>query len=384
MVSYANYLLPISYAGHTHTESHLNVRTKTGVFDVSHMLQHKLKGKESIDFIQKLIPTDIQAIPVGTSHLSTFLNKDAGVIDDTIITKVSDNELYFVSNGATTEKVGQFLSENLNSYKNGNHDLTYGCFKKALVAVQGPTSASHMSKLLNVDLKNVFFGNHFFLQNGEKVVGKGFVETFSKDSNGLLVSRSGYTGEDGFEISIPNDEVAVEFVEKLLAEEGVEPTGLAARDSLRLEAGMCLYGNELTESITPIEASLNWIVSKSRRNDPEGFNGAARIIEQLNDKTKVPYKRVGFSFSGGAAARNGSKIYVKEGEDLKEVGFVTSGSQSPSLSDKTGEKVNIGQGYVKMPFNKKGTDIMIQIRKNTVGGTIQKLPFIAPGYYKET
>lgn len=389
LVNYADYLLPISYPAQSHIESHLHVRSKAGFFDVSHMLQHKLVGAQAIEFLQTLIPTDIAAIPKGSSHLSAFLNLGGGVIDDTIITKVADDQIYFVSNGATSEKVSEFINESLNSYQNGNHGLQYSNFKKALVALQGPSAHIHLSKFLNTDLKKVFFGQHFFYENGDKVVGKGFTETFNNaNSNGLLVSRTGYTGEDGFELSIPNPEYANELVQQILDNSNLEvqPIGLAARDSLRLEGGMCLYGNELSETITPIEASLNWIVSKSRRSpETANFNGAEKILTQLKDKSNVPYKRIGFEYENGAAARTGSIIYVKDDAadgKLKQVGFVTSGSQSPSLSHSSGKKINIGQGYVKMPYNKKETDVVIQVRKNFVESKIKKLPLVPANFYR--
>ncbi|GMM35495.1 glycine decarboxylase subunit T [Saccharomycopsis crataegensis] len=378
LVNYANYLLPISYPSQTHIESHLHVRSKAGIFDVSHMLQHRLVGAEASKFLESLVPTDIGAVKPGSCHLSTFLNDKGGVVDDTIITKVGENEIYFVSNGATSDKISAYITAALNEFQNGSHGLKYDNFKKSLVAIQGPTAHLHLSKALKTDLSKIFFGNHFFLENGEKVIGKGFTGNFSENSNGLLVSRSGYTGEDGFELSIPNPELANEVVEKLLQDSEVQPIGLAARDSLRLEAGMCLYGNELTEDITPVEASLNWIISKSRRTADAGFKGAEKVLAQLNDKSLVPYKRVGFTFEGGAAARTGSKIFAN-GE---EVGFVSSGSQSPSLSDATGKKMNIGQGFIKMPFHKKETDIEIQVRKKTIAGKVKKLPLVESHYYK--
>lgn len=382
LVDYANYYLPISYQSQTHIESHNYVRNNSGLFDVSHMLQHKLVGKQCSEFLESLTPTNIKDIPVGSCHLSTFLNEHGGIVDDTIITKVSENELYVVSNGATSDKISKYISENLNNFQGGNHDLKYTNFKKALVAIQGPKTHEYLSKFLNTDLKDVYFGNHFFFNGKNKIIGKGFIDNFNDKSDGILVSRSGYTGEDGFEISIPNPEYALEFVNKLIDGSEIKPIGLAARDSLRLEAGMCLYGNELTESITPIEASLNWIISKNRRTPKTAtFKGSSKILEQLADKSKIPYKRVGFQFEGGAAARHGSKIFVKESDELKEVGFVTSGSQSPTLS-LSGSKVNIGQGYVQMPFNKKETDIIIQIRKKFVDAKVKKLPLVESHYYK--
>lgn len=372
LVNYAGYLLPISYAHQTHIQSHHQVRKLAGLFDVSHMLQHRLVGPDASKFLETLTPTDISAIAPGYCHLSTFLNTNGGIVDDTIITKVSENEIYFVSNGATSDKVDSFIRSGLASF-GGN--LEYSNYKKALVALQGPKAAAVLADVLKTDVSKVYFGQHFFYADGKTVPA---FTNYLDNSDGILILRSGYTGEDGFEISIPNPEYANSLVNKILLLEAVEPIGLAARDSLRLEAGMCLYGNELTEEITPVEASLNWLISKLRRTPDANFNGASKILAQLKDKSLVPYKRVGFQFEGGSAARHGSKVYA-EG---KEVGFVSSGSESPTLSAALGKRVNIGQAYVKMPYNKKETPIDVQVRKKTVSATVKKMPLVESHYYK--
>jgi aminomethyltransferase len=185
------------------------------------------------------------------------------------------------------------------------------------------------------------------------------------------VARGGYTGEDGFEISIPDDTVAVEFAEKLLDTEVVKPIGLAARDSLRLEAGMCLYGHELSEKINPVEAALAWVIGKRRRSE-KGFNGADKILDILANKKGD--LRVGL-ITQGPAAREGVEIYAKDNGDVP-IGVVTSGSMSPTLGK------NIAMGYVPRAYAKSGTELQVKVRGKLRPAQVAKLPFVTPKYYK--
>nr|AAB05000.1 glycine cleavage T protein [Saccharomyces cerevisiae] len=369
MVPYAGYSMPVLYKGQTHIESHNWTRTNAGLFDVSHMLQSKLSGPHSVKFLQRVTPTDFNALPVGSGTLSVLLNPQGGVVDDTIITKENDeNEFYIVTNAGCAERDTEFFHDEL---QNGS---TLDCQWKiiegrSLLALQGPKAKDVLEPLLSKtapgkDLKELFFGQRH--------------EFALKDGSLVQIARGGYTGEDGFEISIANEK-AVEFAEQLLANPVMKPIGLAARDSLRLEAGMCLYGHELDESITPVEAALNWVISKSRRDlvdQKYWFNGYAKIMDQLNNKTYSKV-RVGFKYlKKGPAARNGVKIFLPDAET--EVGLVTSGSASPTLNN-----INIGQAYVQKGYHKKGTKLLVQVRNKFYPIELAKMPLVPTHYYKQ-
>ncbi|EJS44299.1 gcv1p [Saccharomyces arboricola H-6] len=369
MVPYAGYSMPVLYKGQTHIESHNWTRTNAGLFDVSHMLQSKLSGLHSVKFLHRVTPTDCDALSVGSGTLSVLLNPEGGVVDDTIITKENlNNDFYIVTNAGCAERDTQFLRGEL------QNDPTLDCRweiieGRSLLALQGPKAKDVLEALLEEKahgkaLKDLFFGQRH--------------EFSLKDGTLVQIARGGYTGEDGFEISVPNEK-AVEFAEQLLANPVMKPIGLAARDSLRLEAGMCLYGHELDENITPVEAGLNWVISKSRRdltNEEDWFNGYTKIMDQLNNKT---YNRIRVAFKylkKGPAARNGIKIFLPDTQT--EVGLVTSGSASPSLNN-----INIGQGYVEKGHHKRGTQLLVQVRNKFYPIELAKMPLVPTHYYKQ-
>lgn len=364
MVPFAGYSMPVMYKGQTHIQSHNWTRQNCGVFDVSHMLQHKIKGPNTTKFLQKICPTDFAALKPFQSSLSVLLNSQGGVVDDTIITKHADDSFYIVTNAGCRDKDIKFIKDELANFEGGD-DIIHENFEGTLLAIQGPKSQEILSKFTNTRLNDLYFGNSRFID----------LKGFGTDAQ-FHVARGGYTGEDGFEISIPNDKVGVEFFKALLEyDQIVQPIGLAARDSLRLEAGMCLYGHELNEEVTPIEASLNWLVSKSRRT-AEGatFNGAEKIISQLNDPKSVTYKRVGL-VSKGPSPRHGNKIFSAE-EPSKEIGIVCSGSPSPSCGG------NVAQVFLNKPFNKTGTKVKVEIRGKLRDAEVAKMPFYPTSYYK--
>lgn len=362
LVDYAGFEMPVLYKEQSHIESHNWVRSKVGLFDVSHMLQHKITGKESVDLLQKMTPIDLSLLPVNSSSLSVLLNNEGGIIDDCIITKHGDFDYYMVTNAGCREKDLKFIKEELSQLSDVNHQT----FEGTLLAIQGPKASELLQKYTNEDLSKITFGNTKFLDL-----------TTIKD---VHLSRTGYTGEDGFELSIPSSTSeesarASQFFESLIDEypDLVKPIGLAARDSLRLEAGMCLYGNELTEEITPVQASLAWLIPKTRR-DPSttSFNGSNKILHQLQDKKSVTNRRIGVK-SKGPSPRTGSKIFDKLGE--KQIGYITSGSPSPTLGG------NVAQSYIDKSA-KIGEDIKIEIRGKLRDGTISKLPFVPNNFYR--
>lgn len=361
-VPYAGYNMPVLYKGHTHKESHNWVRSKVGLFDVSHMLQHRYSGRNAAGFLQQITPIDLALLAPYTSSLSVLLNKDGGIIDDTIITKHGEEYYYMVTNAGCREKDVAFIKEELRQFDDVQHET----FESTLLAVQGPKAAELMQKFTREKLDRVKFGETRFLTLNSLI-----------DSE-IHLARSGYTGEDGFELSIPSSSAneiaqAQDFFEFLIAEypDLVKPVGLAARDSLRLEAGMCLYGNELSEDITPVEASLAWLVPKSRREEG-GFNGSSKILAQLRDKKLVPSRRIGI-VSTGPAPRTDAEVYDASGEN--KVGVVTSGCFSPTL-----EK-NVAQAYVAKTV-KIGDEVNIKIRGKMRPGQLVKLPFVANNFYR--
>lgn len=360
-VPYAGFEMPIMYKDQSHIESHHWVRSKVGLFDVSHMLQHRFEGAEAVAFLQKITPIDLSQLQPFSSSLSVLLNSEGGIIDDTIITKHAEDKFYMVTNAGCREKDLAFIAKELGNFSDVKHET----FEGTLLAVQGPAAGSLMQKFTNEDLSKITFGHTKFLK-----------------LNGLIdseihLSRTGYTGEDGFELSIPSTTSteaaqARQFFETLIDEnpELVRPIGLAARDSLRLEAGMCLYGNELTEELTPVDASLSWLIPKTRRGEDAGFNGSSKILKQLSEKSTVA-RRIGV-VSEGPAPRTGAKILDAEGT---QVGYITSGSLSPTLG------LNVAQSYIDKSV-KIGTVVQIDIRGKLRPGKVTKLPFVANNFYR--
>lgn len=359
MVPFAGYSMPVLYKGQTHIESHNWTRQHTGVFDVSHMLQHTISGAGTTDFLQKVCPTDFYALKDGQSHLSVLLNKNGGVVDDTIVTKHGDDSYYVVTNAGCRDKDLAFLKGELENFE-GSNNITHKTFEGTLLAIQGPTAAQTLQKFTNSSLKDLYFGNATY------------VNLPSFGSGDFHLARGGYTGEDGFEISITGESTGREFFQALLQESEVKPIGLAARDSLRLEAGMCLYGHELNDETTPIEAALNWLVSKTRRQPGAGYNGESKILSQLADAKSVTFKRVGLT-SKGPSPRHGNKIFNEANE---EIGIICSGSPSPTTGG------NVAQAFINKPFQKKGTKVFVEIRGKLRPATVATMPFVEPSYYR--
>ncbi|KAF3990291.1 hypothetical protein FT663_03234 [Candidozyma haemuli var. vulneris] len=361
-VPYAGFEMPILYKNQTHIESHNWVRSKVGLFDVSHMLQHHFEGPDAAALLQKITPIDLASLQPYTSSLTVLLNEDGGIIDDTIVTKHHDEKYYVVTNAGCRDKDLAFIQNEAKNFNNVDHST----FEGTLLAIQGPQAQSLLQKYTNENLKDLYFGNSRISK----------LNSFVND--GVHIARTGYTGEDGFELSINvNNEAEAEqsrqFFEALIDENPdlVAPIGLAARDSLRLEAGMCLYGNELTEDITPVEASLAWLIPKSRREPATAtFNGSSKILEQLNNKGLVTRRRIGIT-SKGPAPRGGSKI-LYEG---KEVGAISSGSLSPTLGS------NVAQSYLDKGV-KIGSTVQLDIRGKLRDGVVTKLPFVPNNFYK--
>ncbi|KAF8927802.1 hypothetical protein BGZ47_001951, partial [Haplosporangium gracile] len=311
-----------------------------------------ITGKDRVKFYESITVADIENLPVGSSTLSVFTNENGGIIDDTIICKHQDS-LYVVSNAGCADKDLAHIRAQLKAFQNKGGDVDLKIIDDhQLIAIQGPKAAAVIEELVGKSLQD------FPFMDGRFLTIKGIE---------CHVARSGYTGEDGFEISVPNSD-AVEFTKLLIADPRVELAGLGARDSLRLEAGLCLYGNDLDETTTPVEAGLTWTIGKRRRAEG-GFLGAEKIQDQL--KNGVSRRRIGLVVQG-APAREGAAIYAN-GE---LVGKVTSGCPSPST------KKNVAMGYVKNGVHKSGTELEVEVRGRKQKAVVTKMPFVPAGYHK--
>ncbi|KAF2085199.1 glycine cleavage system T protein [Saccharata proteae CBS 121410] len=374
-VTFGGYLMPVQYSDLSVGESHKWTREKASIFDVSHMVQHHFSGPGAAAFLETITPVNATGLQPHHSSLSVLLHPNTGgIVDDTIITKLADNEhFYVVTNAGCREKDAQYLTEQLANW-HGKHEaeVKWEVLKdRGLIALQGPLSAEVLSNALpeaSKDLTTLFFGQSRYLS---------FTLPTGQTVPDVLVSRGGYTGEDGFEISIPGDQT-VAVTQMLLESAGPEKVrlaGLGARDSLRLEAGMCLYGHDLDDTTTPVEAGLSWVIPKERREKPT-FLGAKTIIPQLKPKSKggagVSRRRVGLIVEK-APAREGAEIVDEKGEP---VGRVTSGCPSPSLGK------NVAMGYVRDGLHKSGTELEVVIRGKRRKAVVTKMPFIPSKYWK--
>lgn len=353
MVEFAGYSMPVQYSGGIVTE-HNHTREKAGLYDVSHMGQAWLKG-ESHEHVsselEKLVPGDIAALAPGRTRYTQFTNQEGGILDDLMVTRLAssseDGTLYLVVNASRKTEDYKLMADNLNS-----SIKLEKIEDRALLALQGPSAEKVVAELTDGIEETAFMSSHVMLIGG--------IECW--------VSRSGYTGEDGFEISVKADE-ATALAEKLLAHEDVMACGLGARDSLRLEAGLCLYGNDIDETTSPIEAGLIWSISKRRRAEG-GFPGAARIQSEISNG--VSRKRVGIKPNGRAPARAGTEITSNDGDTL---GTLTSGGFGPSIEGP------ISMGYVLKEYSEVGTKLNLIVRGKALPATVIALPFV-PNNFK--
>jgi len=345
-VEFAGYQMPIQYSDGI-VEEHKFTRNHSGIFDVSHMGQLFLNGSEDlVSDLEKIFPLDLKKLKLNHSKYSFLMNSDAGIYDDLIITKI-ENGFLIILNAACKESDFEILSKLLNNkYK---MDLDE---KRSLIAIQGPKSVEILNDVIKgVEDLNFMTGN-WFLFNDKKV----------------YITRSGYTGEDGFEISVENDS-ADKFTRKLI-EKGAKLIGLGARDTLRLEAGLCLYGHELDKDKTPIEANLKWAISKERISKGD-FIGSDIIIKQLNNG--VQRVRVGIKPEGRIIAREKTKIF---NQSDSHIGEITSGTFGPSVNGP------VAMGYVENEFSKKDTKVFLEVRGKKHPANICGLPFYKKNYVK--
>ena len=353
MVPFAGYAMPIQYDGII--AEHRWTRDHAGLFDVSHMGQLQLIGPDVATALEALVPSDIVGLAPGKMRYSLLLDENGGILDDLMVTNTG-HHLYVVVNGAVKwDDIGH-LREHLPDEITIHH-----LEDAALLALQGPEAATALARI-GIDPAEAGWPRPtdlFFMEAGQ----------FRWRGVPLGISRSGYTGEDGFEISVPAAHAAA-LADALCAQPEVKPIGLGARDSLRLEAGLPLYGHDLTEAIDPVEGQLSFAIQKRRRAGG-GFPGAARILSHLSDGP--PTKRVGLAVEGRQPAREGAEIYAGDAK----VGTVTSGGFSPSL------QLPIAMGHVASAHAALGTALEIDVRGKRLAATVAAMPFTPHRYHRK-
>ncbi|MEM7443582.1 MAG: glycine cleavage system aminomethyltransferase GcvT [Pseudomonadota bacterium] len=346
MVPFAGYDMPVQYPMGILNE-HLHTRSQAGLFDVSHMGQASLTGANVDAVLETLVPGDLQALTHGRMRYTQLTNEAGGILDDLMVTKLADDTLWLVVNAACKDADFALIENALD----GKAKLERAP-DRALLALQGPRAAAVLSRFCPEAATLPFMA----------------MSEFEIDGVPALVSRSGYTGEDGYEISVPDGD-AEKLAQRLLDEPEVAPIGLGARDSLRLEAGLCLYGHDIDETTTPVEAALVWSISKRRRAEG-GFPGADVVQRDLAEGPKR--KRVGVSPDGRAPAREGTPISV----DGHEIGSITSGGFGPSVGGP------VAMGYVNTDNAGKDTAITLQVRGKALPARVAKMPFVPQKYYR--
>jgi len=356
MVPFAGYDMPVQYAAGVLKE-HLHTRSSAGLFDVSHMGQIALKPKsgrveDAALALERLVPQDIAAIAPGRQRYAQFTDEKGGILDDLMVANFGDH-LFLVVNAACKAEDEAHLRAHLSD--SCHIDVLAD---RALIALQGPRAEAALAKL-GADLSAMKF-----MDAGPRRIGR-----FD-----CFVSRSGYTGEDGFEISVPAAD-AEAFVSQLLDNPDVLPIGLGARDSLRLEAGLCLYGHDIDTTTTPVEAALEWSVQKSRRHGGAragGFPGESTILKQL--ESGAARRRVGLKAEGRAPVREGALLFA-DATSAESIGKVTSGGFGPSLN------APVAMGYVPSPLAAVGTTVFAEVRGQRLPLKVSPTPFV-PNTYK--
>ncbi len=348
MVEFAGYHMPIQYEGIM--AEHLWTRENAGLFDVSHMGQLMLSGDGVADALEALVPGDISALKEGKMRYSLLLNEDGGVLDDMMIT-AAPMGLYVVVNGAVKWDDMGYLREHLPD------EITMNYMEdRALLALQGPKAVDALARVVPG------VAALYFMEAGTFFWGP------KADPEPLWISRSGYTGEDGFEISVPAEH-AKALADQLCAQPEVQPIGLGARDSLRLEAGLPLYGHDMSADIDPVQGNASFAISKRRRADG-GFAGADRILKALAEGPSK--KLVGFAVDGKMPVREGAPIFAGD----TQVGTITSGGFAPSVG------APIAMGFVAAGHNAIGTALEAEVRGKRVALTVSAMPFVPHHYHR--
>ena len=344
MSPFGGFDMPIQYKGIT--EEHNAVRNDVGVFDVSHMGEVRVKGKDAYKFVNHIFVNDVTGAPDGQIFYGMMCYDNGGTVDDLLVYKVNDEEYFLVINASNIDKDVKWIMDHTDGY---DVVVTDESPKYGELAVQGPNAEATLEKLLGLDLQQIAFYNF---------------KTFDINGEEVLISRTGYTGEDGFEVYGSHDYI-VKLWDRLM-EAGVQPCGLGCRDTLRFEVGLPLYGDELSADITPIEASLSMFV----KLDKDEFIGKDALAKQKAEGVKR--RIVGLELEGNAIPRHGYAVLV----DGKQVGEITTGYRSIS----TGKSV--AMAMIDKPYDKLGTEVEVQIRKKTFPAKVVKKRFYDKNYKK--
>ena len=352
MVPFAGYSMPVQYPQGLMAE-HLHTRKAAGLFDVSHMGQLLLRGPDAAAALESLMPVDVIGLGLHKQRYGLLLNEQGGILDDLMFVNRGD-DLFLIVNGACKQADIAHIQARI-----GQRCEVIPLPDRALLALQGPKAASVLERLIpGVNTLVFMTGNHFSWQ-----------------AQDFYITRSGYTGEDGFEISLPGD-AAQAFAEALLAQPEVAPVGLGARNSLRLEAGLCLYGNDIDTTTTPVEGALNWAIQKVRRSGGEregGFPGASIVLEQLQNPEQLKRKRVGLVALERIPVREPA---VLENMDGQHIGHITSGLLSPTLNQP------VALAYVEPDYATAGTEIFAMVRGKPVPMKVVATPFVPTNYFR--
>ena len=357
MAEFAGYNMPISYT--SITDEHRAVRTAVGVFDVSHMGEFIVKGKDATAFLQSVTSNDVSKLAPGEVQYSCLPNKKGGIVDDLLVYRLDDvadmttadqQTFMVVVNSSNETKDWRWMKRLSRGFEVSLQNISA---KTGLIAVQGPKAAEALQKLTDIDLTSI---KYYSFRRGRFAT-----------CNNVIVSATGYTGSGGFEIYAKNTDLIKiwDRVFKAGAKYGIKPAGLGARDTLRLEMGYCLYGNDINDSTSPLEAGLGWITKLNKGVD---FPSIEKLKKQKTDGVKR--KLVGFVLEEKRVPRHD---YVIESPRGATIGVVTSGTHSPTL-DKP-----IGMGYVKVKFAEPGTKIMIVAGSKRLEAVVSKVPFVVPG-----
>jgi len=342
MAEFAGYNMPISYSGIN--DEHQAVRNNAGVFDVSHMGEFILKGEKALDLIQRVTSNDASKLTAGKAQYSCLPNKEGGIVDDLIVYCIEENKVYMlVVNASNIQKDWDWIS----AFNTENVEMHNISDKTCLLAIQGPEATKMMQPLTEVDIRDM---KYYTFQKGK----------FAGIDN-VLISATGYTGSGGIEIYFENKDDNADIIWNKIFEAGkdLKPIGLAARDTLRLEMGYCLYGNDIDDTTSPLEAGLGWITKLNK-----DFTGKEVLEKQKAEGIKR--KLVGIELTEKGIPRHGYEVL---NQNNKIIGHVTSGTQSPSL------RKPIGMAYVQLEYAKAGNEIFIKIRDKMVPAKVVKMPF---------
>lgn len=360
MVPYAGYAMPVKFTGLV--PEHLACRKSAALYDTGHMGQYLITGPDREEFIKRITPVSLPRKPDNFSHLSLLTNARGGIIDDCMVNSREDGVIYLVVNAGCRPKDDKHMREQLEIFRSeGKRAEITWLEGRSLLALQGPRAIDVMNRIGDKNLSRLPF-----MKSAQLKI----------DGIPVWVSRSGYTGEDGFEIGIDKPSDAVRIAELLAKQKEVVLGGLGSRDSLRLESGLCLYGNDMNEDTTPVEAGLAWLIRKDRRDG--SFIGGKKICAEIKDRKKAkPVRRVGLVMTGKAPPpRSHCKVFAKDGK--KVIGEVSSGSHSPMLNK------GIAMAYLPVSYAKvkQAKEVMIQIRNRAYPAKVCAMPFVPNHFYR--